>query len=118
MASVSELRLRVRSCAIREEILLLDEPTSALDTATEAAILATLRRLACGRTVIIATHRLKAAMIADRIAVFDAGRVVEYGTHADLVATGEIYRKLWKTQGHTESTLPALLPTAIASSWS
>ncbi len=80
-------------------ILLLDEATSALDPATEAAINATLERLKQGRTVIAITHRLLAAQQADRIFVLQTGRLVEQGTHAELLAAGGVYHGLWHKQG-------------------
>jgi ATP-binding cassette subfamily B protein len=67
---------------------LLDEATSALDHATEAAILATLRRAAAGRTVISVTHRLSSAVDADMVLVMAGGELVEAGGH-------EILRRLW-----------------------
>jgi ATP-binding cassette subfamily B protein len=79
-------------------ILLLDEPTSALDAATEAAISATLERLAHGRTIIIATHRLASVVNADRIFVLDAGRLIESGSHTELLAQQGLYYQLWQKQ--------------------
>ncbi len=79
-------------------ILLLDEATSALDPATEAAVNATLKRIARRRTVISITHRLAAVTDADRIVVLDAGRVVEQGRHAELIERGQLYAQLWQKQ--------------------
>jgi ATP-binding cassette subfamily B protein len=79
-------------------ILLLDEATSALDPATETLINGTLRRLGEGRTVISVTHRLASVQTADRIFVFSAGRIVETGGHAQLVAAGGPYAQLWARQ--------------------
>ncbi len=67
-------------------MIVLDEATSALDPATEAAINATLDRLAVGRMVVLVTHRLATARTADRIVVLEAGRVVEQGSHEELLA--------------------------------
>jgi ATP-binding cassette subfamily B protein len=79
-------------------ILLLDEATSALDPGTEAAINATLRRLSAGRTAITVTHRLASAKDAGKIYVLDGGRLVESGTHDELVAAGGLYHNLWQRQ--------------------
>jgi len=68
------------------EVLLLDEATSALDPIEEAAVNQPLRILARGRTVISATHRLSTAADADHIFVFDEGRIVEQGSHFELLA--------------------------------
>ena len=80
------------------QVLLLDEPTSALDPQTEAAINATLRKLGQGRTVITVTHRLKSVENADRIVVLERGRVVEQGTHQELLDAGGLYQRLWGQQ--------------------
>ena len=79
-------------------ILLLDEATSALDPATETLINRTLRRIGEGRTVISVTHRLASVRTADRIFVFSAGKIVESGAHAQLVAAGGPYAQLWAKQ--------------------
>jgi ATP-binding cassette subfamily B protein len=80
-------------------ILLLDEPTSALDPATEWEFNLTLRRVAAGRTVVSVTHRLQSVVDADRIFVLERGRLVQQGTHAELVedAAG-VYASLWTSQ--------------------
>ncbi len=73
------------------KILILDDPLSAVDAKTEAAILAAIDRQASQRTVLLVTHRIAAASRCDRIVVLDEGRVVEQGTHAELVRSGGIY---------------------------
>lgn len=75
-------------------ILLLDEATSALDTQSEAQIQHALDRLASGRTTIVIAHRLATVRDADNILVMDDGRIVERGTHQDLLAAGGLYAQL------------------------
>src|SRR5688572_3199376 len=79
-------------------ILILDEPTSALDAETEAALLATLRQLGTGRTTLIIAHRLSTVRHADQIVVLNEGRIVETGTHDQLVAAGGQYALLYHMQ--------------------
>jgi ATP-binding cassette subfamily B protein len=79
-------------------ILLLDEATSALDPRTEAAINKTLDRLAAGRTTISVTHRLTSAAQMDRIYVLDKGRLVEEGSHDELLKKDGLYARLWQEQ--------------------
>jgi ATP-binding cassette subfamily B protein len=76
-------------------VIVLDEATSSLDPATEAAVERALAAVVEGRTVIIIAHRLSTAERADRVVVMDAGRVVEVASHAELVAQGERYARLW-----------------------
>ena len=79
-------------------ILLLDEATSALDSEVEAAIQASLYRLMEGKTVVAIAHRLSTIAAMDRLVVLDAGRVVEQGSHAELLALGGLYARLWAHQ--------------------
>ena len=79
-------------------ILLLDEATSALDSEVEAAIQQSLETLMQGKTVIAIAHRLSTIAAPDRLIVMDAGRIVEQGTHAQLLAQGGLYARLWARQ--------------------
>ena len=79
-------------------ILLLDEATSALDSEIEAAVQDTLYGMMAGKTVIAIAHRLSTIAQMDRIVVLDRGRIVEEGTHADLLAAGGLYAALWARQ--------------------
>jgi len=79
-------------------ILILDEATANLDAVTERAVMGAIHDLMAGRTTLIITHRLVGLEIADEILVMDKGRVVERGRHADLLAAGGLYRRLWELQ--------------------
>ncbi len=88
-----------RAIAFNPEILLvLDEATSSVDTETEALIQDALAKLMAGRTSIIIAHRLSTIRNVDRIIVLHHGRVVEQGTHDDLLAQAGIYRNLYELQ--------------------
>ena len=82
------------------DVLVLDEATSAIDPATEMRLTAALESLAHGRTTITIAHRLKAAEIADEIVVIDAGRIVQRGSHADLVGVPGVYARLHASWTH------------------
>ncbi len=79
-------------------ILILDEATSALDSEVEAAIQEQLQSLMQGKTVIAIAHRLSTIAAMDRLVVLDAGKIVEEGTHAQLLASGGHYAQLWERQ--------------------
>jgi ATP-binding cassette subfamily B protein len=88
------------------EILLLDEATSAVDTETEYLIQRSLDRLAADRTTLVIAHRLSTVKDADSIVVLDEGRVVERGTHEELLAADGVYATLWGVQVGAIEALP------------
>jgi ATP-binding cassette subfamily B protein len=83
-------------------ILILDEATSALDSHTEREIQDALDEVARNRTTLVIAHRLSTIVAADNILVLDAGRLVEQGTHAELLAKGGLYAGLWNRQRQAE----------------
>lgn len=104
-------RISVARAFLKEApILILDEPTSAIDSKTEAVILDALDRLMVGRTTFMVAHRLSTLRHADLILVMDHGRLVEQGTHEELLALGGLYRQLHDMQtGVTRRRLRAVL---------
>jgi ATP-binding cassette, subfamily B, bacterial len=97
-------RIALARALVRDAaVLLLDEPTSGLDARSEALVIDALRRAARRRTVVMVTHRLRLAAIADRVLVLDGGRLVEQGPPARLLAAGGRFAELWAHQ-----TLPRL----------
>jgi ATP-binding cassette subfamily B protein len=92
-------RIAIARAILRDaKVLLLDEATSALDAESERAVQEAVDRLSEGRTVLVVAHRLATVKKADRIVVFDEGRVVAMGRHDDLVAEGGLYARLAKLQ--------------------
>ena len=87
-----------RALAGAPPYLVLDDVLASVDAAKEWEILRSLRAAVTGRTTLLITHRLRAAQEADAIVVLDGGRVVETGTHAELVAAGGAYARLWRVQ--------------------
>ena len=92
-------RLTLARAILRDPaVLVLDEATSAVDNETEAAIQRSLERVSAGRTTIVIAHRLSTVRHAHRIHVLEAGRVIEAGTHEELVDHGGLYAALWRVQ--------------------
>jgi len=94
-------RVAIARVVLRDApILVLDEATSALDSEVEAAIQAGLDTLMQGRTVIAIAHRLSTIARMDRLVLLDGGRIVEQGTHTELLARGGAYARAWNRQSH------------------
>ena len=87
-----------RAMAFDPEILILDEATASIDSETEEALQHAMHVVSRGRTTIIVAHRLSTVQDVDRIHVMHKGRIVEVGRHADLLAAGGLYRRLWELQ--------------------
>ncbi|HEY8553213.1 MAG TPA: ABC transporter ATP-binding protein/permease, partial [Burkholderiales bacterium] len=103
-----------RTILKRPRILVFDEATSALDSQSEKIIQAALREIAANRTTLVIAHRLSTVMDADQILVMDAGRIVERGTHAELLAKNGTYARLWGLQQREEHEPPVPAPTALS----
>ena len=99
-------RVAVARAFLRDApVLILDEPTSSVDSKTEEVILDALDRLMVGRTTFLIAHRLSTVRRADQILVLDHGRLVEQGTHHELLRRGGLYRQL-----HDLQTRPGAAP--------
>jgi ATP-binding cassette subfamily B protein len=95
-------------------ILIFDEATSALDTQNERAIQQEIERVAADRTTLIIAHRLSTIVNAEQILVLDRGRIVESGTHAELLALGGLYAQLWRLQRQSQDAGRELEGTPVA----
>ncbi|MGH9225945.1 MAG: ABC transporter transmembrane domain-containing protein [Acidimicrobiales bacterium] len=108
-------RIAIARAIVRNPaVLVLDEATSALDPGTEGAVEATIERLAADRTVVAVTHKLASVVGYDRIFVFHQGRLVEEGTHEDLLARGGQYSQLWEKQSGVAVTSDGRLASVTA----
>ncbi|MFP3742652.1 ABC transporter ATP-binding protein [Achromobacter sp. SIMBA_011] len=92
-------RLSIARAILKDApIVILDEPTAALDTESELAVQAAIDTLVAERSVIVIAHRLSTIVAADRILVFEDGRITQRGTHAELLARPGRYRRMWQAQ--------------------
>jgi ATP-binding cassette subfamily B protein len=106
-------RLAIARIVLRNpQVLILDEATSALDTRTEASVTQALAALSVGRTTLTIAHRLSTIAAADEIVVLDAGRIVERGSHQELLATGGAYAALLARDDPEAATARAGVPAA------
>ena len=93
-------------------IVVVDEPSSSLDARSERDLMLALSRLASRRAAVVIAHRLSTVMNADLIMVLEQGRIVQRGTHPDLLACGGLYATLWQT---LHDDVPAAQLRAVAS---
>ncbi|HIW96656.1 MAG TPA: ABC transporter ATP-binding protein/permease, partial [Candidatus Corynebacterium gallistercoris] len=91
-----------RAELLRPAVMLLDEPTANLNDADDAAVWDALRAAAAGRTALVVSHKLRIARHADHVVVMEAGRIVEEGTHSQLMQRGGAYSRLWQAEATAE----------------
>jgi subfamily B ATP-binding cassette protein MsbA len=91
-------------------ILILDEATSQLDAESEAAVADALGKLMTGKTTLVIAHRLSTVRRADRIVVMERGRIIDEGTHGELLERGGLYRRLYEMQFFDGESRPAAVP--------
>jgi ATP-binding cassette subfamily B protein len=90
-------------------IMVFDEATSSLDSASEQAILRALREISTNKTTLVIAHRLSTIIDADGILVIRHGRLVEQGTHNELIRKGGVYARMWEIQQHQSNPTNQLI---------
>jgi ATP-binding cassette subfamily B protein/subfamily B ATP-binding cassette protein MsbA len=114
LSSGEKQRISIARALLKDApILILDEPTSALDAATEMDLLHAMSSLITGKTTFLIAHRLSTARWADRIVVMDKGRIVEAGTHAELLAGNGAYAALYSATSDNAHSRPATQPRPV-----
>ena len=94
-----EQKVAIARCHYKDApFVIADEPTAALDPISEAGIYSNLFENVMDKTGIFISHRLSSCKMCDRIAVFDKGRLVEFGSHEELSSAGGLYEKMWNAQ--------------------
>ena len=109
-------RLAIARALLRNpQILILDEATSNLDSQTEQAIQNTIEQLKQHKTIIIIAHRLSTIICADQIVVMEQGRILQQGTHEQLIQDQGKYKDLWQAQmAHSKTKLNGFYPAVVS----
>jgi ABC-type multidrug transport system fused ATPase/permease subunit len=106
-----------RAVFVEPRILILDDPTTALDPHTEGEVLSAMRRVMHGRTTLMVANRLSTLRFADRIMVLERGKIIEQGTHRELMALGGLYHRTAVLQGVAGSATLPDASAALRESW-
>jgi ATP-binding cassette subfamily B protein len=106
-----------RAVFVEPRILILDDPTTALDPQTEGEVLRAMRRVMHGRTTLMVANRLSTLRFADRIIVLERGKIIEQGTHRELMALGGLYHRTALLQGVAGAAAAPDARSALRESW-